>query len=62
MPAIQTQSEVVALDSDPPLPRSDWRHHLVALDLAELCTYRELFHFFDWRDVNIRYEQDVCAQ
>jgi hypothetical protein len=62
MPTIQTQSEVAAQNSDPPLPSIDGRRRWLALDLAELCTYHEHFYFFVYRDVNGRYEQNACPR
>ena len=35
-----------------------WR---VASKLAELWQYRELFYFFVWRDVKIRYAQSILG-
>jgi lipopolysaccharide transport system permease protein len=34
-------------------PESGWQ----PIDLAELWRYRELLHFFAWRDVKVRYKQ-----
>jgi lipopolysaccharide transport system permease protein len=31
------------------------------IDLKELWTYRELFYFFAWRDIKIRYKQTVLG-
>ncbi|MCB9436619.1 MAG: ABC transporter permease [Anaerolineales bacterium] len=33
----------------------------VALDLAELWQYRELFYFWVWRDIKVRYKQTVLG-
>ncbi len=33
------------------------RHGWAALDLRELWSYRELFYFFVWRDLKVRYRQ-----
>jgi lipopolysaccharide transport system permease protein len=38
-------------------PRRGW----LALDLAELWTYRELLYFFVWRDIKVRYKQTVIG-
>ncbi|MDB5349295.1 MAG: tagG 2 [Planctomycetota bacterium] len=38
-------------------PRSGWR----SLDLKEMWRYRELFLFFTWRDVMVRYKQTVLG-
>jgi lipopolysaccharide transport system permease protein len=34
-------------------PESGWQ----PIDLAELWRYRELLHFFAWRDIKVRYKQ-----
>ena len=37
------------------------RERLVALELRELWTYRELLYFLTWRDVKIRYKQTAIG-
>ena len=37
------------------------RNSLVALDLRELWSYRELLYFLTWRDVKIRYKQTAIG-
>jgi len=37
------------------------RERFVALDLAELWSYRELLYFLTWRDIKIRYKQTAIG-
>ena len=32
------------------------------LGLKELWDYRELFYFFTWRDIKIKYKQTPCTE
>jgi homopolymeric O-antigen transport system permease protein len=38
-------------------PSTGW----IAVDLAELWEYRELFYFLTWRDIKVRYKQTVLG-
>jgi len=38
-------------------PRTSW----VALDLADLWSYRELLYFLTWRDIKVRYKQTALG-
>jgi lipopolysaccharide transport system permease protein len=38
-------------------PRSGWQ----ALNLGEIFRYRDLFYFFVWRDIKVRYAQSVLG-
>ena len=61
MAVIQTQIEVAGQPSDLPVVRIDARRGWLALDPAELWTYRELLYFFVWRDIKVRYKQTVIG-
>ena len=36
-------------------------HEKLSLGIAELWQYRELFYFFTWRDVKVKYKQTVLG-
>ena len=61
MAVTQTQIETAGRHSDLPVVRIDARSGWLALDLAELWTYRELLYFFVWRDIKVRYKQTVIG-
>ena len=47
----QTQVAVIEVPNDYPCVHITARHGWLALDLTELCAYRELPYFFVWRDI-----------
>ena len=51
----------IANQHDVPVVRITARRGWMALDLAELCDYRELLYFFVWRDIKVRYKQTVIG-
>ena len=46
---------------DAPLLVIERRRGLAGLQLGELWAYRELFYFFVWRDIKVRYKQTVLG-
>jgi homopolymeric O-antigen transport system permease protein len=52
---------VIGQSGDFPVVRIAPRRGWLALDLAELWTYRELLYFFVWRDIKVRYKQTVIG-
>jgi lipopolysaccharide transport system permease protein len=56
-----TTMTVIGQSVDFPVVRIAPRRGWLALDLAELWTYRELLYFLVWRDIKVRYKQTVIG-
>jgi lipopolysaccharide transport system permease protein len=56
-----TQMAVAVKPHEPAVVRIEARRRWLALDLPELWAYRELLHFFVWRDIKVRYKQTVIG-
>src|ERR1700720_376879 len=61
MAVAETQINAVGSSQMFPSVRIEARQSWLALDLAELWTYRELLYFFVWRDIKVRYKQTVIG-